>query len=87
MVAWVLEITDGFQIIFAMEVQNNYPKFVGPCFMKGYGENWSRKHIKKKNNPWQFEAKTAMKGSSPCPFFFPSILKDNSLELLIFRSL
>lgn len=48
MVAWVLEITGDFQIIFAMQVQNNYPKFVGPCFMKGYGENWSRKHIKKK---------------------------------------
>lgn len=51
MIAWVLEITGDFQIIFAMQVQNNYPKFVGPCFMKGYGENWSRKHIKKKKNP------------------------------------
>lgn len=39
MVAWVLEITGDFQIIFAMQVQNNYPKFVGPFFMKGYGEN------------------------------------------------
>lgn len=39
-VAWISEVIGGFQIIFAKEVQNTWPKFVGPFFfVKGYGEN------------------------------------------------
>lgn len=38
-VAWILEVTGGFQMIVAIEVQNTCPKFVSTFFMKGYGEN------------------------------------------------
>lgn len=32
-VAWISEVTGGFQIIFAKEVQNTWPKFVSPFFL------------------------------------------------------
>lgn len=32
-VAWISEVIGGFQIIFAKEVQNTWPKFVSPFFL------------------------------------------------------
>lgn len=38
-VACILEIIGGFQMIFAIEVQNTCPKFMSSFLMKGYGQN------------------------------------------------
>lgn len=49
-VARISEVTGGFQIIFAKEVQNTCPKFVGPFFNERLWRELNKKtHFKKIN--------------------------------------